>query len=93
MAIRLTFVGAMESASKIQMIVCACFNSSNRPVFTMVNGVPLLVNGILITGTFATVIGFDVVIIVILAGGSCGGVVFMTGSIFTHLAPVDAVPP
>jgi hypothetical protein len=45
----------------------------------------------LITGTFETVIGFDVVIIVIFAGGSCGGVVLITGSIFTHFGPVDAV--
>jgi hypothetical protein len=50
-------------------------------------------NGILITGTLETVIGFDVVIIVMLAGGGCGGVVLITGSIFTHFAPVDALPP
>jgi hypothetical protein len=46
----------------------------------------------LITGTLARVIGFDVVIIVIFDGGSCGSVVLMTGSIFTHFVPVDAVP-
>ena len=44
-------------------------------------------NGILITGTFETVIGFDAVIIVML-----GGVVFTTGSIFTHFGPVEAAP-
>jgi hypothetical protein len=57
----------------------------NKPVLT--------VNGILITGTFEKVIGFDVVIIVIFDGGGCGGVELITGSIFTHFAPVDAVPP
>ena len=31
-------------------------------------------------------------IIVIFVGGGCGGVVLITGSIFTHFAPVDAVP-
>ena len=59
-----------------------------KPVFTMVIGVAApAVNGILITGTFDTVIGFDVVIMVML-----GGVVFTTGSIFTHFGPVEAAP-
>ena len=64
-----------------------------KPVLTIVIGAAAVANGILITGTLATVIGFDVVIIVILAGDGCGGIVLITGSIFTHFAPVDAVPP
>jgi hypothetical protein len=43
----------------------------------------------LITGTLATVMGFDVVIIVIFAGG----VVLTTGSILIHFVPFDADPP
>jgi hypothetical protein len=47
----------------------------------------------LIIGTFETVIGFDVVIIVIFVGDCCGGTVLIIGSILTHFGPpVDAVP-
>jgi hypothetical protein len=94
--IRLTFVGAIESASKLNSdySFILVFIHSNKPVLTIVIGVALVVNGILITGTLETVIGFDVVIIVMLADvGGCGGVVLITGSIFTHFVPVDAVPP
>lgn len=50
--------------------------------------VVFVVNGILITGTFAIVIGFDVVIIVMFEGETVGGVVLIIGSIFTHFVPV-----
>lgn len=70
---------------------------SIKPVLTIVIGAAdvAVVNGILMTGNFETVIGFDVVIIVIFVGcdGGCreGGVVLITGSILTHFPPVDAV--
>lgn len=58
----------------------------------MVIGVAaVVVDGNRSTGTFDTVIGFDVVKIVKFAGG--GDVtVCMTGSIFTHRGPLDAAP-
>lgn len=88
---RLTLPDPTASASTIEIFVEFHFNSPSKPVLTIVIGVPFVVNGILITGTLETVIGLDVVIIVILAGGG-GGVGYITGSILTHFAPVDADP-
>ena len=76
-----------------------CF-SSVKPVLTNAIGCPefvwptvfVLFSGILITGNLATVIGFVVVIIVILDVGSCGGVVLIIGSIFTHLDKFEGMP-
>ena len=86
---RLTLPDPTASASTIEIFVEFHFNSTSKPVLTIVIGVPFVVNGILITGTLETVIGLDVVIIVILAGGGVG---YITGSILTHFAPVDADP-
>lgn len=69
-----------------------CSIHFNKPVLTIVIGVTFVVNGILITGTFETVIGFDVVIIVIFADDCCGGIVLITGSILTHFGPDDVAP-
>jgi hypothetical protein len=69
-----------------------CFNYFNKPVLTNVIGVAVVVNGILIMGNLETVIGLDVVNIVIFPGGGCGGIVLITGSILTHFGPVDAAP-